>query len=52
MTFIVAAALSLVTIAIAWLFARPLLGIALLVVGIGGFVAFKVMGKKKAAAAA
>ncbi len=50
--FIVAAALSLVTIAIAWLFARPLLGIALLVIGIGGFVAFKVIGKKKAAAAA
>ncbi|MBP7585850.1 MAG: TMEM43 family protein [Spirochaetes bacterium] len=48
--FIVAAALSLVTIAIAWLFARPLLGIALLVVGMGGFVAFKVLGKKKAAA--
>jgi len=50
-SFIVAAALSLVTIAIAWLFARPLIGIALLVVGVGGFVAFKVMGKKKAAPA-
>ncbi len=48
-SFIVSAALTLVTIAIAWLFARPLLGISLLVLGIGGFVAFKAMGKKKAA---
>ena len=50
--FIVAAALSLVVIAIAWIVYRPILGIALLVIGVGGFVAFKVMSKKKAAAAA
>lgn len=51
-SFIIAAALSLVVIAIAWIVYRPLLGIALLAVGIGAFVAFKVMSKKKNAPAA
>ncbi|MCX7678117.1 MAG: TMEM43 family protein, partial [Spirochaetes bacterium] len=45
--FIVALALSLVVIAIAWIAARPILGIALLVIGVGSFVAFKVLGQKK-----
>lgn len=48
-SFIVALALSLVVIAIAWIAARPILGIGLLVVGVGAFVAFKVLGKKKQA---
>ncbi len=51
-SFIVALALSLVVIAIAWIAARPILGIGLLVVGVGAFVAFKVLGKKKQAQAA
>jgi uncharacterized membrane protein YecN with MAPEG domain len=50
--FIVSLALSLIVIAIAWIAARPILGIALLVIGVGGFVAFKVLGKKKQAQAA
>ncbi len=50
--FVVSLAFSLITIAIAWIFYRPLLGIALLLVGIGAFVAFKVLGKKKQAPAA
>ncbi len=48
---VIAFALSFVTIALAWIFYRPLLGIGLLVVGIGIFVAFWYMGKKKKAAA-
>ncbi|MBN1532123.1 MAG: TMEM43 family protein [Spirochaetes bacterium] len=46
-SFVVSLVLSLVTIAIAWIFYRPLLGIVLLVLGVGAFVAFKVFGKKK-----
>ena len=36
--FVLAAVLSFVTIAIAWIFVRPLLGITLLVLAIGGLV--------------
>jgi hypothetical protein len=46
-SFVVSLVLSLITIAIAWIFYRPVLGIALLVIGVGAFVAFKVFGKKK-----
>jgi hypothetical protein len=42
-----AAALSLVTIAIAWIFYRPLLGIALLVLAGAGIAALVMMGLKK-----
>lgn len=45
--FVVALALSLIVIAIAWLFARPILGISLLFLGLGSFIAFKLIGKKK-----
>jgi hypothetical protein len=44
--------LSFITIAVAWLFYRPLVGVPLLVLGIGAIVGLKVMGAKKAAAAA
>jgi hypothetical protein len=44
---IIAFALSLVTIAIAWLAARPMVSIPLLVIGIGGLVAYKILGAKK-----
>lgn len=50
--FVLAAPLSLITIAVAWIFYRPLLGIALLVVGIGIFAGIFVMSKKRQAAAA
>ena len=49
--FVIALACALVIIAIAWIAARPILGIALLVVGVGAFVAFKVLGKNKTAPA-
>ncbi|HRQ63658.1 MAG TPA: TMEM43 family protein [Xanthomonadaceae bacterium] len=45
-TFIIAAVLSLITIAIAWLFYRPLLGIALLIVA-GGLIYWMVVKRKK-----
>lgn len=45
---VISFALSLVTIAIAWIFYRPVLGICLLVLGIGGFIGIKkILGKKK-----
>ena len=47
---IISFALSLLTISIAWVFYRPLLGIPLLVIAIGSIVAFKMLGKKKKAA--
>lgn len=46
--FALAAPLSLGTIAVAWIVYRPILGIALLVVGVGTFVALMVRSKKKA----
>jgi hypothetical protein len=49
--FALSAPLSLVTIAIAWIVYRPLLGIALLVAGIGIFVGVFVLAKKRQAAA-
>jgi hypothetical protein len=49
----VAAALSLLTIAVAWIVYRPLLGVLLLVVGVGLIVGLKMLcGKKRPAAAA
>ncbi len=53
--FFVSGAFSLITIAIAWIFYRPLLGIALLVIGgalIGGAIFFFMKQKKSAAATA
>jgi hypothetical protein len=50
--FALSAPLSLVTIAIAWIVYRPVLGILLLVVGIGVFVGIFVVAKKRKAAAA
>ncbi len=44
---VVAATLSLVTIAVAWLAYRPLLGTGLLVVAAGLFVGLKALGRKK-----
>jgi len=49
--FALSAPLSLVTIAVAWIFYRPILGVALLVVGIGVFVSIFVMAKKRKQAA-
>jgi hypothetical protein len=49
--FALSAPLSLVTIAVAWIFYRPILGVALLVVGIGIFVGIFVMAKKRKQAA-
>jgi hypothetical protein len=48
----VAFGLSFITIAIAWVFYRPLIGVPLLVVGVGAIVGLKMMGAKKKAAAA
>ncbi len=48
---VVAAFLSLVTIALAWLAYRPVLAVVLLAVGVGLVVLVKMMGRKKAAAA-
>lgn len=45
--FAVAAPLSLVTIAFAWIYYRPLLGIALLVVAVGVFIGLKQMAAKR-----
>ena len=39
--FLLAAALSILTIAVAWLFYRPILAIALIAVSIGGFMAIR-----------
>lgn len=47
---LVAAALSLVTIAVAWIFYRPVLGVVLLVVAVGLIVGLKKMGGKARAA--
>lgn len=44
--------LSLITIGVAWVFYRPLVGIPLLLLGIGGLVGVKVLAAKKKAAAA
>lgn len=44
---IIAFALSFVTIAIAWIFYRPLLGITLLVLGVGAIVAGYIIANKK-----
>jgi hypothetical protein len=53
-SFVISLALSLVTIAIAWIFYRPLLGIPMLVISLGAIVGLSIVGakKKKAAAAA
>ncbi|HSP15033.1 MAG TPA: TMEM43 family protein [Thermoanaerobaculia bacterium] len=50
--FVVSAVLSVGTIGVAWVFYRPVLGIALLAVAIGALVWLAVSGKKKAAATA
>ena len=49
-SFLLAAVLSLITIAIAWIFYRPLLGIVLVVVAVG--LAAAIMGKLRSAKAA
>lgn len=46
---LLALGLSLITIGIAWVFYRPVLGIIILVVGIGSFVLLKIVRSKKAA---
>jgi hypothetical protein len=48
----VALPLSLVTIALAWVYYRPLVGIPLLVTGIGAFVLVKIFAAKRKAASA
>lgn len=50
--FFIAAACSSITIAVAWVFYRPLLGITMLVIGIGLIVAMVMWAKKKKAASA
>ncbi|OHD71072.1 MAG: hypothetical protein A2W19_08400 [Spirochaetes bacterium RBG_16_49_21] len=50
--FIMGLVLSLITIAIAWIAHRPILGIAILVIGAGIFVAIWLIGKQKKAKAA
>ena len=51
--FFISAALSLLTVGVAWLFYRPVLGVALLVLAIGAMVGLVMLaGKKKAAKAA
>lgn len=50
--FVIALIFTLLTIALAWLAARPIIGVTLLVIVVGAFVAFKVLGKKKAPQAA
>ena len=52
LAFIVALVLSLVTIAIAWIVYRPVLGIILLVVGVGIFAAIWYIAKQKKAKSA
>jgi hypothetical protein len=52
-SFCVAAALSLITIAVAWVFVRPVLGISMLILAIGAVVwLLRVGSRKKAARAA
>ncbi len=46
-SFLIALFLSLITIAIAWIFYRPLLGIALLVLGVGGILSWKYYAARK-----
>ncbi|MEW6525347.1 MAG: TMEM43 family protein [Spirochaetota bacterium] len=46
-SFVVALALSLIVIAIAWIAVRPILAIILLVAGMAIFIAFKLLGNKK-----
>lgn len=50
-SFIIAFSLSLIVIAIAWIAARPLLAIILLIIGIGAFITLKVLSTKKTASA-
>jgi len=50
-SLVLAAVISIVVIAIAWLFYRPLIGIGLIVAAVGGIVLLKRLGKKKASAA-
>lgn len=45
--FLLAFALSIVTIAVSWIFVRPLLGIALLVLALGGLFWLLAIGRKK-----
>ncbi|MFC1669405.1 TMEM43 family protein [Spirochaetota bacterium] len=49
MAGVVSFALTFIVIALAWVFYRPIIGIPMLVIGIGAFVAFKIMGKNKKA---
>jgi hypothetical protein len=49
--FALAAPLSFITIAVAWIVYRPVLGVLLLIVGIGIFVGLFLLAKKKKAAA-
>jgi hypothetical protein len=46
-SFLVAAALSFLTIAVAWIFYRPLLGIVLLALALGGLLLLVSLGRKK-----
>ncbi len=46
-SFLISAALSILTIAVSWLFVRPLLGITLLVVAVAAIVWLVRLGKKK-----
>ncbi len=50
-SFAIALPLTLLTIAVAWLFYRPVLGVALLVVAVGVIVGIKTLASRKAAAA-
>lgn len=45
--FLLAFALSILTIAVSWIFVRPLLGIALLVLALGGLLWLVAIGRKK-----
>lgn len=45
--FVMAGVFSLVTIAVGWLFYRPLLGVTLIVLAVGGFVALFTLGRKR-----
>ena len=47
--FIIALGLSLITIAIAWVFFRPMIGIPLLLVGLAALIVPRFLAKKKAA---
>jgi hypothetical protein len=50
--FVVALALSLITIALGWVFYRPLVGIPLLVVGVASLTGLVVLGRRRRAARA